>query len=70
MTETELYINPNGIRMVRGFADYDGNRERRYYIETKEAVMLMCMKENESYYSKEDCEEIMLRVADSVRPVN
>ena len=70
MTETELYINPNGVRMVRGFADYDGNRERRYYIETKEAVMLMCMKENEYYYSKEDCEEIMLRVADSVRPVN
>ena len=70
MTETELYVNPNGVRMVRGFADYDGGKERRYYIEGAEAVMLMCMKEDERYYSPEDCEEILLQVAENVRPAH
>ena len=69
MTDVELYINPNGVRMVRGFAEYDGTLERRYYIETIGAMTLMCMKEDERYYSREDCEAVMLQVADSVRRV-
>ena len=70
MTETELYVNPQGVRMARGFAEFPDGRERRYYIESKEAVILMCMKENEQYYNAKDCEEILLQVADSVRRVN
>ena len=70
MTETELYINPNGIRMIRGFTEYNGNRERRYYIETNEAVMMMCMNENERYYNTEDCEAVLLQVAENARPVH
>ena len=69
MTETEIYVNPQGVRMARGFAEYPDGRERRYYIESKEAVILMCMKENEQYYDVRDCEELMLQVADSVKPV-
>ena len=69
MTETEIYVNPQGVRMARGFAEYPDGRERRYYIESKEAVILMCMKENEQYYDVKDCEELMLQVADSVKPV-
>ena len=70
MTEAELYVNPNGVRMIRGFAEYDGDRERRYYIETNEAVMLMCMKENERYNNPEDCESALLQVAESARRVH
>ena len=70
MTEAELYVNPNGVRMIRGFAEYDGDRERRYYIETNEAVMLMCMKENERYNNPEDCEAALLQVAESARRVH
>ena len=69
MTDTEIYINPQGVRMARGFADYTGSLERRYYIETRGAVLLMCMIEDERFYSREDCEEAMLRTAQSVRPV-
>ena len=69
MTDTEIYINPNGIHMFRGFTEYDGSVERRYYIESDVAVMLLCMKEDERYYSKEDCETVILQVADSVRHV-
>ncbi len=69
MTDTEIYINPNGVHMFRGFTEYDGSVERRYYIESDVAVMLLCMKEDERYYSKEDCETVILQVADSVRHV-
>lgn len=69
MTEAEVYINPNGVHMFRGFAEYDGTMERRYYIESNVAVMLLCMKEDERYFSREDCEAVMLQVADSVRRV-
>ena len=69
MTDVEIYVNPNGVNMLRGFTEYDGSMERRYYIESDVAVMLLCMKEDERYYSKEDCEAMMLQVADSVRHV-
>lgn len=67
MTEMELYVNPQGVRMVRGFADYSGQPERRYYIETKKAVLLLCMIEDERYYDPADCEEAMQQAADNVR---
>ena len=62
----ELYVNPNGIRMVRGYAEYSGNLERRYYIEGTGSVMLMCMIEDERFYNSEDCEFILEEVAESV----
>lgn len=31
LMEAELYVNPRGVRMVRGYAEYSGNLERRYY---------------------------------------
>ena len=70
LEEAELYVNPQGVRMARGFADYSGSPERRYYIESAGTVLLMCMQEDERYYSRADCEEAMLQTADSVRPVN
>ena len=69
LKDAEIYVNPQGVRMVRGFAEYAEGLERRYYIESREAVVLLCMKEDERYYSKKDCEEALLQVADSVRPV-
>lgn len=68
LKEAELYINPQGVRMVRGYADYAGHTERRYYIESAGSVLLMCMIEDERYYSREDCEAAMRETADSVRP--
>ena len=69
MTDMELYVNPQGVRMVRGFADYSGSPERRYYIETSGSALLMCMLEDERFYSPIDCETVMLQTADSVHPV-
>ena len=67
MTEIELYINPNGIRMVRGFStEFSGYPERRYYVESAEGVFLLCMIEDSRYYNPEDCEEAMQQVADSI----
>lgn len=68
LMEAELYVNPRGVRMVRGYAEYSGNLERRYYIESQSTVMLMCMTEDERFNSKEDCEQILLEVADAVCP--
>ena len=68
MTEAELYVNPQGVRLARGFADYSGSPERRYYIETEGPVLLMCMLEDERFYSRDDCEAAMLQTAESVRP--
>ena len=68
MTETELYVNPQGVRMVRGFADYSGSPERRYYIESSGTVLLMCMLEDPRYYDPDDCEAVMLQTAERVCP--
>ena len=67
LTGRELYVNPQGIRMVRGFVDYSGQPERRYYIESPNGIMVLCMKEDERYYDTGDCEEAMLQMADSIR---
>ena len=70
MVDPELYVNPWGVRMVRGYAAGEGNRERRYYIESSGAMFLLCMIENERFYDTADCEEMLLRTADSIRPEN
>ena len=68
MTEPEIYINPQGIRMARGystkFSDY---RERRYYVESDDGVFLLSMIEDPRYYDPEDCEEVMQEAADAIR---
>ena len=69
LQEAEYYTNPNGIRMVRGFAEYAGGRERRYYIECPDHMMLMCMSVNGQFYRPDECEELLQQAADSVRRV-
>ncbi len=69
MTDMELYVNPQGVRMVRGFTDYSGTPERRYYIENTGPALLMCMLEDERFYSPKDCEAVLQETADSVYPV-
>ena len=69
LQDAELYVNPQGIRMVRGFVEYAGKRERRYYIEGPDHMTLMCMIENEKYYSISDCEDALLQTANSIRRV-
>ena len=69
MTDVEVYVNPQGVRMVRGYAHYAEGLERRYYIEGAGApVLLMCMNEDERFYSPDDCEEMLRQVAENVRP--
>ena len=68
LTEAELYVNPQGIRMVRGFSlEFSGYPERRYYVETNSAVFLLRMIEDTRYYNKADCEEAMQQTADGIR---
>ena len=68
MTELEIYTNPQGIRMARGystkFSDY---RERRYYVESDDGVFLLSMIEDPRYFNEEDCEEVMQQTADTLR---
>ena len=69
LKDPELYVNPQGIRMVRGFSpDTSESPERRYYVENGSAVFLLCMIEDSRYYNPADCEEVMQKTADSIRP--
>ena len=68
LRDAELYINPHGIRMVRGYSiEFSDCPERRYYVETDGAVFLLCMIEDDRYYDPADCEEAMKQTADSIR---
>ena len=68
LRDAELYINPQGIRMVRGFSmEFSGYPERRYYVESDDAVFLLCMIEDSRYYDSADCEDMMQQTADSIR---
>ena len=68
LENAELYVNPQGIRMARGFCtEFSGYPERRYYVETDGAVFLLCMIEDSRYYFPADCEEAMKQTADSIR---
>lgn len=68
MTEAEIYTNPQGIRMARGYSTkYSGYPERRYYVESDDGVFLLSMIEDSRYYVPEDCEEAMQEAADKLR---
>ena len=69
LSEAEIYINPHGVRMVRGHSmDYSGYPEYRYYVETPSAVFLISMSENTEYYLPEDCESFLKETADGISP--
>ena len=69
LKDPELYVNPQGIRMVRGFSpDTSESPERRYYVENGSSVFLLCMIEDSRYYNPADCEDVMQKTADSIRP--
>ena len=69
LENAEVYVNPQGIRMVRGYTRYGDTVERRYYIEGPEHLTLMCMTVNDQFYNTEDCERVLLQTADSIRMV-
>lgn len=69
LSEAELVVNPQGVRMVRGFVEYSGIQERRYYVESDSTMILLCMREDARYYNLDDCEAAMQAVADGIRPV-
>ena len=67
LQDREIYVNPNGIRMVRGFAvNSAGYQERRYYVENDSRVFMLCMIEDSRYYDTQDCEEAMQQTADGI----
>ena len=70
LRDMELYVNPQNIRMVRGYSmdiQEGAGQERRYYVETPHSVLLISMREDPRYYSVEDCESVLLQLADSIR---
>ena len=67
MTDMELYVNPQGIRTVRGFTRGDsGDIERRYYVEGPKGVFLISMSEDPEYYDPGTCEAVMRKVAEGL----
>lgn len=68
MEDRAVYVNPHGVRMVRGHVRYDGTREIRCYVEGPGAVFLMCMKLDPRSFDEADCEAAMDAAADSVHP--
>ena len=69
LKEAEIYVNPHGVRMVRGYSmDYSGYPEYRYYVETSSAMFLISMSENTEYYEPWDCEAFLLEAADGISP--
>ena len=69
LKDLELYVNPNGVRMARGFSLEDPRQpERRYYVEGVPAVFLISMRENPDFYDAEACEKAILQAADSITP--
>ena len=68
LTDMEIYVNPQGIRMVRGYAsENSGYPDRRYYVESDSSVFLLTMIEDSRYYNVTDCEEAMQQTADGIR---
>ena len=68
LEDIEIYVNPYGIRMVRGFSeDGSGYPDRRYYVECDKNMFLLSMIEDSRYYDPQDCEAVMQEVADSIR---
>ncbi len=68
LEKAELYVNPNGIRMARGFSTQETDfPQRRYYVETNYGIALLLTNENSIYYDVEACEKAILEMADSIR---
>lgn len=68
LEDREIYVNPNGVRMVRGFCmDTSVYPERRYYVECSSHMFLLSMIEDSRYYDTQDCEEAMQQTADAIR---
>ena len=58
-------MNPQGIRMIRGFVEVEGHPERRYYIDHGNGLMVIRMAETPEIYSAEDCEEALRTTVES-----
>ena len=68
LEDGELYVNPQGIRIVRGFSrEADGAPMRRYYVECDASMFLLSMIEDSRYYDPADCEAAMQETADNLR---
>lgn len=69
LTDMEIYVNPNGVRMARGYNFSDPEKpELRYYVEGDPIVFQIVISENPKYYDAEACEKMIREVADSITP--
>ena len=69
LTDMEIYVNPNGVRMARGYNFTDPEKpELRYYVEGDPIVFQITISENPKYYDVEVCEKKIREVADSIVP--
>ena len=67
LEEAEVYVNPDGIRMVRGFSTQETDfPQRRYYVETDTGIVLLLTNENSRFYDVADCEEAILEMANNI----
>ena len=67
MTDIEIYENPQGVRIARGYSTkYSEYPDRRYYVECDKNVFLLTMIEDSRYYNVADCETVMQEIADSL----
>lgn len=67
LKEAELYVNPHGVRMVRGLSTQDTDfPQRRYYVETDAGIVLLLINENSKFYDTEACEEAILEMANLI----
>lgn len=65
----ELYVNPNGVRMARGYNMEDPEQpECRYYVEGDPAVFLISIHENTGFYDTAACEKMIRSTADRIIP--
>ncbi len=66
--DPEIYVNPEGIRTVRGYSmDYSAGGEYRYYVETPKSVLLISMNVNEQFYRLQDCLEALQETVDQLK---
>ena len=69
LQDAEVYVNPNGVRMARGYnLENPEEPELRYYVEGDPAVFLISVNENPDYYDKEACENMARLTVDSIVP--
>lgn len=69
LTDMEIYVNPNGVRMARGYNLTDPEKpELRYYVEGDPVVFQILISENPKYYDAEACEKKSGRWRTALRP--